>query len=612
MTPQAPTGVRQLIERARGAVPSPSAAQAPLLHRLDALAERLAKDRLQLAVLGQFKRGKSSLINALLGEALLPTAAIPATANVTFIEWGVARELRVTFASGRIERLLAPDAKVLAQRLVELVTEASNPRNALGVKRAEVAVPARFLERGVVIVDTPGVGSTHVHNTDTARASLAECDMALLVLSAELPITEAEAKFIREVGEAATKIVVVMNKVDLVDADDLASVTGFLRSTLTKGSGLLASPEIIAVSAKEALRAKLRGDVGALEASGLPSLERHVKNALSRGRAALLSAAIARKASKVVSLLRFEADVLVTALQLPAEELARRSTAFEAAAVAFEEQRKTCRDLIAGDWHRSVTLLNAECDAIFLRARSSLRSSVEERVKAAPDFEAARRIVESAIGDFFDEANATVLRTMREDLAAKFLAHRSRTEDLQNNVQESAAQILHVVPAAGSLEEEPPSMREPYWVRSGRVETLGSLTVDGFAALLPRSVKEKRKRRLLLEGIAGAVTRNVSNLQWAMRQNLDDEFRRFGPRLDASIGATISALRDILQVSRDRRSSHEQDSQQELRRLIGCADELRSVEAALSRIVVGAGADAGTQSGPDRTQAQGATPPSSG
>ena len=117
------------------------------LHGLDGSAEgaarsasdlrrRLAAGRLHVAVLGQFKRGKSSLLNALLGEELLPTGVVPVTAVPTFLRHGDSLALRVSYADGRnAEYQAAESIEALRSSLTTLVTETGNPENRLGYPR---------------------------------------------------------------------------------------------------------------------------------------------------------------------------------------------------------------------------------------------------------------------------------------------------------------------------------------------------------------------------------------------------------------------------------------------------------------------------------------------
>src|SRR5438128_8056846 len=175
----------RILTDAVACVASPSASQAKILTRLDSLRERLTTERFQLAVLGQFKRGKSTVLNALLGQSGLPIGVVPVTAIATFLEPAPASSIRVTYVSGKVEEFEPPDTDALREKLTTFVTEEANPRNVLNVARVDVFLPGELLDRGVVLIDTPGVGSTLRHQTTAADAGLPECDAALLVVSTD-------------------------------------------------------------------------------------------------------------------------------------------------------------------------------------------------------------------------------------------------------------------------------------------------------------------------------------------------------------------------------------------------------------------------------------------
>ena len=188
--------LKALLVRAAASTPNPSVSQQAILGKLDALQARMDEGLLRVAVLGQFKRGKSTLLNALLGAPLLPSGVIPVTAIPTFIRAGAEAKARISFLDGKAPLLVSGESGI-KQALDQHISETRNPHNRLQVEKVELEYPSDFLSRGILAVDTPGVGSTFLHNTQTAEAVLGECDAALFVLSADPPITEAEVNYLR-------------------------------------------------------------------------------------------------------------------------------------------------------------------------------------------------------------------------------------------------------------------------------------------------------------------------------------------------------------------------------------------------------------------------------
>ncbi len=226
---------------------------------------RLAEDRFNLAVVGQFSRGKSSLMNALLGVEKLPTGILPLTSVIT------------TVAYGETERVLLQregwsfPQEILLEELSDYVTQHGNPGNEKKVTLAEIQLPHEMLRLGVHFIDTPGIASAIRANTRTTRQFLPEIDAAILVTSFESPLSETELEFLKEVRESVRKVFIVVNKHDLVPAGERTQVTEALDEELVARFG--DRFEIFSVSAHDALLAKQSGSEHDLERSGLPTVE---------------------------------------------------------------------------------------------------------------------------------------------------------------------------------------------------------------------------------------------------------------------------------------------------------------------------------------------------
>jgi GTP-binding protein EngB required for normal cell division len=186
---------------------------------------------LDVAVLGQFKSGKSTLLNAVLGESVFPVGALPVTAVITRVSSGPERMVRVIGLDG------STDA-VPSNRLAEFVTEAGNPENRRRVSVVDVFTPAMRELPGVRLVDTPGLGSVFTHNTDATRRWLPNVAVALVTVSAERPLSEEDQRLVADARQSAPRVVVVLTKVDLLTDSERVEVTHFLRVALSEKFGV--------------------------------------------------------------------------------------------------------------------------------------------------------------------------------------------------------------------------------------------------------------------------------------------------------------------------------------------------------------------------------------
>ncbi len=340
----------ETVDDAIGALQSGVGEDSDLLRRFCGLSARLQHGHLHLAVLGQFKRGKSTFINALLGAPVLPVGVVPLTAVPVFIAWRETPYVRVQFGDGRAaEELATQEPGAIRDFLFCFVAEEANPDNYLRVSRVDLFYPATFLASGAVLIDTPGVGSTLRHNTEAALAVLAECDAALVVLSADPPITEAELDYLNRVKARAARIFYVLNKMDYLDVEEGESVATFLRAVLEKNGLWMPASRIFRVSARKGLEARQSGHQSAFEMSGLAAVEAHLLRELAAEKSRLFEAAMSGKIRDALFQASAEIALRIQTLKLPVEKLTAKAALFEARLGAIEERERVTRDVLAGE-----------------------------------------------------------------------------------------------------------------------------------------------------------------------------------------------------------------------------------------------------------------------
>ena len=254
-----PEKFRELAAREREAITDLQV----LLGRLGADDEHVADVRTALndlgglfmiVVAGEFNAGKSSLLNALLGEHVMPEGVTPTTDRITV----------VTHGEEPSERQEGPS-----------VVHRTHPSPLL----ADIA-----------LVDTPGTNAIIQRHQELTERFVPRADLLLFVTSADRPFTESERRFLELIASWGRKVIMVVNKVDILDTDEQrAEVERYVREHARET--LSVSPEVHLVGAKAAERARSAGDEAALEASGVPALARAVSERLSaeRPRLKLLS-----------------------------------------------------------------------------------------------------------------------------------------------------------------------------------------------------------------------------------------------------------------------------------------------------------------------------------
>jgi hypothetical protein len=188
-------------------------------------AERIAEGRFYVACVGQFKRGKSTLLNALIGKPILPSGVVPVTAVPTILRFGESLGARVRLSSGEWTEIAIGDVE-------DYVSEVRNPENSKRVAGLEVFVPSPLLAEGMCFVDTPGLGSVFAGNTAATHAFLPHIDAAIVVIGADPPIGGDELALVESVAKEISDILFVLNKADRVTKPDRDAAVSFARQVL--------------------------------------------------------------------------------------------------------------------------------------------------------------------------------------------------------------------------------------------------------------------------------------------------------------------------------------------------------------------------------------------
>ncbi len=273
-----------------------------------ALAERVIEGRFYVACVGQFKRGKSSLLNALLGVSLLPVGVVPVTSVLTIVRFGERCAARVRFTDGHAEEIGAGD-------LARFVSEEGNPSNCKGVAAVELFVPSSLLQSGMCLVDTPGLGSVYGGNTTVTRDFVPHIDAALVVLGADPPISADELGLVEQIAARTPEAIFVLSKSDRLLDVERREGRLFAERVLARRLG--APVTVLEVSASERASGIGPGRDWQALCDRLVALAKH-------SGASLVEAAEERGARSIAKGITRELDERREALVRPLEESARR------------------------------------------------------------------------------------------------------------------------------------------------------------------------------------------------------------------------------------------------------------------------------------------------
>lgn len=199
----------------------------PLLRALEAQERRC---ELNLAVFGRLKAGKSSFLNSLLGRPVLPVGVVPVTSVVTEIFWGEPASAKVYFSDATQARSIG------LEEIEAYISEKQNPHNHKRATVVTVRVPEMSRYPRLRLVDTPGLESSLLHNTEATLAWTPNVDLALVAVGVDPPLTQQDVSLIRQLFRLTPNVAVLLTKVDILNASEQKEVLTHVESRLREAA----------------------------------------------------------------------------------------------------------------------------------------------------------------------------------------------------------------------------------------------------------------------------------------------------------------------------------------------------------------------------------------
>ncbi|MFZ0287425.1 MAG: dynamin family protein [Terriglobales bacterium] len=383
-------------------------------------ARRVAEGRFYVACVGQFKRGKSTLLNALMGEPILPSGVAPVTTVPTILRFGESHAARVRLENGEWTDIAIAD-------IIEYVSEARNPENSKGVAGLEIFVPSPLLIEGMCLVDTPGLGSVFAGNTAATQAFLPHIDAAIVVIGADPPLAGEELTLVESVAKQIPDILFVLNKADRVASHEREEAVSFARQVLERRLERPVHP-ILEVSALEQLdRGGSQRDwaqlVAALEQLVRKSGRRLVRDAAERS--------VRRFSGQLQAIVNGEREALAQPFEESERQIGRlREIVFQA-----EQSLNDLGHLLSGEQQRMSKVFGEHRDSFLKSVREPAQRELGEQVRHLPRTNGPRyrRSVMEAAQGVGRKHTMPWLETERENAEQAYGRMAKRFADLAND-----------------------------------------------------------------------------------------------------------------------------------------------------------------------------------
>ncbi len=371
---------------------------------------RLADNRFHLVVLGEFNHGKTTLVNALLGEGLLPTGVTPTTALIHSIEYGPEPRAVAHAADGT-----GATVAMGALSDYEVGGRAIEDR----IERIELRHPSPFLAEGLVLVDTPGVNDINEARAEITYGYIPRSDAVLFLLDAGQILKESERAFVsgKLLAASRDKVVFVVNKMDLLTPEEQEEALTYARTHLEK---LIESPKVFGISAERYLE-------GDKEGSGIPALLDELTRFLREERGRVLLDNAIDAGVRTIRTLRTGVEIQRQALSMEQSDLRRRLQALEADLEDSQSRMAERRQRIGEDVAAVKALVRSEVESFGRRFAQALPAEVE--ASDAKDLQQyLGGFIESRFRDFAEEQAVDIERRLAQvaEQALSFVADDAR------------------------------------------------------------------------------------------------------------------------------------------------------------------------------------------
>jgi len=251
---------------------------------LDRARARLDSSRYLVVTLGEFKRGKSSLLNGLIRQRLFPVDTDVATATVCTLSWGEIAGAVVHFlpvedgqepAAPKPIGLPEVERYATVQGQAELAAELGLPQPDLQVAQIDITAAIPQLRSGLTLVDTPGVGSLNPAHTAATTGFLPEADALLFVASAVEPLGTAELSFLTRAYEHCQVVLTAVSMIDKIPDEE--TIVAQVRGRIAEVTGQTPDQvDLVGVSALRLWNGEQANDQDLIAKSGFPELERRL------------------------------------------------------------------------------------------------------------------------------------------------------------------------------------------------------------------------------------------------------------------------------------------------------------------------------------------------
>lgn len=423
--------------------------------------QRISNDNFSVAIVGEFKRGKSTLINALLGKDILPSDILPCSATLNRVTYSIAPSVKIIYKDEKEEEIAIDELSNYVTKLTEQSTRVSE-----SVKEAIVYYPVNFCKNNIDIIDTPGLNDDQ-NMTDVTLSVLPQVDAAILVIMAQSPFSDFERDFLENklLVNDLGRVMFIVTGIDRCDEDDAERVLAMIsdriqKYVLSKAEKTLGEdseefamyrrklgkPKVFGISAKQALKAKITGNDELLQRSRFQAFETELERFLTEDRGAVfLQVPTNRILSTSAEILK-TLDITENSLNMKKEEFRAKHQEVTEELNKLRNKKSTELDKIGKSAEEAYAAIVPLASNMWPRLQAAAAEVIDGANITPGDIdknklEATQKRIMEDVNDRLKQEGQVIAESIQHEIESKLEAETVRLQDFSDEVSRTVEKI---------------------------------------------------------------------------------------------------------------------------------------------------------------------------
>ncbi len=500
---------------------------------------------------------------------MLPSAVIPLTSIITKLVYNQNKGADVIFNSNKSEHIPIDE-------ISEYVTEKNNPKNIKGINFVEAGYPSEYLRQGIVLIDTPGIGSTFEHNTASAYNFLPQMDAGIFVISVDPPLSDAEYRYLDSIKAYIDRIFFLLNKIDTMSEQECEESLNFTKALIEKKLSIK-GVRIFPVSAKQALDAKLSKNTYLYEKSGFRKFEDGLDQFIKQDKLETLIASTKNKTINLSKELMVNIHLIIKAANSTIDELKNKISMLRSEVGKIEKKHREMTVLLEGEIRSLKTDIENAIDHLIAMSSETLKQGIaslslnNKNKKEIVEF--LNNYLKQGIEKTFSTWFKTEEQNVSDNISKILMDYAKAVEEEINNVKQAAANLFDI-----SIEQyEGIAELDTYsrlWYKVDDILTWG---IDNIPLVLPKFFFINYITKQTENRIDEEIDRNAGRARYDLFRRIDSTKEKFIDEMESRKSTVTGGILSAVTRAEQLKTMNEPDAQGKLKTLEGYLGQLKTL-----------------------------------